>query len=95
MGAYYDYFVSSAKNVSDVKKEFDKYCQQAAYDDGHSYSGRLNMCDGLEFVFDVAPDVTKAHALLNGQLEKWGPAKAIQFKVGKKMKWLIAGICSS
>lgn len=95
MGACYDYFVSSSKSKTDVKKEFDNYCEQAAYDDGHSYSGRLNMCNGIEFESDIASNEEEAHDLLNSRLEKWGPAKAIQFKKGNAIKWLVAGVCSS
>jgi hypothetical protein len=95
MGAEFDYFVSSAKTKADVKEEFDSYCDNAAYEDGHSYSGRLNMCNGLEFHDKVLDSEDEAYEYVDSVAQKWENAVAVQFKDGKSVKWFIGGVCSS
>ncbi len=78
-------------SVEELRKEFYKYQEQCAYESGHSYSGQLNMCNGLK-VSDVKfDDDTKAKQYIIDHTSKWENALAVKCN----NKWLVGGICSS
>ena len=95
MGADFDFFITDKKTYQEVKSEFDKYCDYASHEDGHSYSGRLNMCPDLEFhdirIFDSEND---AEDYVSKTAQKWDNAIAVQFRDKDGLKWFIGGSCS-
>ena len=95
MGANFDYFVSKAKTEAALKKEFKSYCDDAAYEDGHSYSGRLNMCNGLEIHSKVFENEDKAYEYVDSTAQKWENAIAVQFKCAEGLRYFVGGVCSS
>jgi len=103
MGACYDEF-----DFKGTKQElfdyFIVYCKNAEYEDGHLYSGRLNMTTGLSVVKDVNtndimtfPDYLSAHTYIIDTAEKWQDALAVQYIDAKDNEtvWLVGGSCSS
>ncbi len=94
-GSVRDVVYAPNKTKKDVKAAFEAYQREAAYEDGHSYSGRLNMCPGLEFHDSkIFPDYNSAENYLQEKCQKWENAIAVRYKDGDNVHWLIGGSCS-
>lgn len=59
MGHTYIQTTIKAKNFDDFKEKVSELKHQAAYEEGHSYSGSWNMLDNLEQWFGSVKDFHK------------------------------------
>lgn len=95
MGADIDTLEVKSTKVSAVQKEFKAYQKEAAYESGNSYSGRLNMCRGLEFTNRTFDSYDEAYTYLEAKVQKWDNALAAEFKTKTgERHTLIVGLCS-
>lgn len=76
----------------DILEEFKNYQNCAAYESGHNYSGRLNMCPGLDFHFHtIFENKEKAYDYIANNAKKWENAICVKLKDDS---FLIGGLCS-
>jgi len=76
----------------EVRKIFDKMCEQAAYSSGHEYSGDWNMMNGIQFPLQKFTSYDKAIKWVLDNTQKWGSAMAVKVKEkGKAPYWLLGG----
>lgn len=81
MGACFDEMILDGKlSMSEVKKRFEDHQSACAEESGNSYSGRLNMCDGLIFADKEFDSSTEADAYLQKTCQKWEEAVAVKHK---------------
>ena len=78
-----------------VKAHFDDHCETLAYDNGHSYSGCLNMTSGLEFHDKTFKSQCEAYEYVLEHCEKWRKAIAVRIESDDVSSWYIGGMCSS
>jgi hypothetical protein len=96
MGAEFDSFTIKAKTTSEVRRRFEVEQEQATYDDGHSYSGRINMATDIKFEDRVFNSRIEAEEYVSNTAEKWGPAIAVQYKDNNgNLTWFVGAWCSS
>jgi hypothetical protein len=95
MGAEMDFLEVKSIKPATIKAQFEAYQEEAAYEDGHSYSGRLNMCPGLDITAKTFDSYDEAEEWLMDNCLKCENAKAVFYKDGKSIHCLIGGMCSS
>jgi hypothetical protein len=95
MGAEMDFLEVKSTKPATIKAQFKSYQDEAAHDDGHSYSGRLNMCPGLDITTQTFETYDEAEEWLDENCKKWENAKAVFYKDGTEVRCLIGGLCSS
>lgn len=67
-------------STSEVRKQFEAYQKGCDVESGRSYSGRLNMCPGIEFADKEFNSHDEAYEYLVNRAEKWGNAIAVKYK---------------
>lgn len=82
--------IKKIETHDDVRKAFESYQDCAAYENGHSYSGMLNMCPGLTFSYEQCKDHDEAEKYILENAQKWENAICIELTDG----YLIGGLCS-
>lgn len=101
MGACYIERSLKDQVVKNLKSEFKELQKQAAYENGHSYSGDINMAPGLDFELHLVFDSrTAASEYLQNRVRKWENALAVKYKFKDKegvdkIGILIGALCSS
>lgn len=96
MGCEFDYFKTKAKTRKEVEEVFEREQENAAYDDGHNYSGRINMAPGLEFHDKVFNTENEAYDYVDATAKKWENAIAVQFKdKNGELVYFVGAMCSS
>lgn len=94
MGAEFDYLEVKG-NKKEAESQYEAYCDDMAYENGHSYSGCLNMTTGLKFSYDIFESHDEAYDYVMLNTEKWGNALAVQYRENNELIWFIGAICSS
>lgn len=95
MGAEYVEYKIKAKTQTELRKMFEVLQENAAYEHGHSYSGDINMANGLKIENKVFLTYKEAENYLSEKTEKWGSAIAVEVKNEKENYYLIGAVCSS
>lgn len=88
MGAEFDDLdLDGTLSEREVKSRFEAYQNECAHESGNSYSGRLNMCNGLVFaqvrVFDSQ---NEAYEYLQNKCQKWENAIAVKYFASNPIK---------
>lgn len=79
-----------------VTQYYKDQCEDAAYEDGNSYSGRINMSTGIEFHRDkYFNSLDAALDYINENAQKWENAIAVKFVNGDTMGYVVGACCSS
>ena len=65
------------------------------YENGHSYSGTIGMCDGVSKEYVTIKGRKEAIDWLADNAEKWEEAKIVKVIEEKESYFLIGGWCSS
>ncbi len=71
--------LDGALTKEQVRAQFSQWQNEAAYENGNSYSGDWNMARGLSFLPGVQPSLDAAETLLEASTEKWDAANAVRF----------------
>ena len=81
MGACFDELdLDGTLSEREVKSRFEAYQNECAHESGNSYSGRLNMCNGIKFAtHKVFESQSEAYEYLNETCQKWENAIAVQY----------------
>jgi len=80
MGACDDWVRFDGDSSPDVlEKKFKDHQSMLAEESGHSYSGRLNMCNGLKIFYSTFNSKNEAQDFIRTKWEKWGPAIAVRY----------------
>lgn len=95
MGAEYIEFRIKAKSLADLKKQFQKKQEVAAYEHGNSYSGDINMADGIEVHNGVYLAENLASDYIFKTAKKWEEAIAVLVTEKEETFYLIGAWCSS
>ncbi len=101
MGAEYIERELPDLTIKELKSKFAEMQDEAAYENGHSYSGDINMAPGLDLKLEkVFNSYDEASDYLNGTVKKWENAIAVRFKYkdeskNEKIGILIGALCSS
>ena len=96
MGAWFDSITIRSTEEKEVLRYFKRYCENAAHEDGHSYSGRLNMCPGVEFIDKTFDSYKDANEYVIEHAVKWENALAVKYKDRNgSIVTFIGGLCSS
>jgi hypothetical protein len=95
MGACFNtvYFEETDKKV--VSDRFEDIIEQDRYENGHSYSGSIGMCDGFKFSDTLFDSELSAEEWLEENARKWGPAIGVRIKNNVQDGWLFGAWCSS
>jgi predicted RNA-binding Zn-ribbon protein involved in translation (DUF1610 family) len=80
MGANFDYFTTKDVSTSKLEEKYKDYCRKVAMENGHSYSGRLNMTSGLSIRHETFESLDDALDFIESKSEKWGDALAVKYK---------------
>ena len=96
MGATYSEKSFNGKlTKEELKVAFKSYQDACAYESGHSYSGQLNMCEGLKIEDEAFESYEEASRYLDDTVVKWENAIAVKTKDHKGREiWLVGGCCS-
>ena len=94
MGCEFDSFIFKG-SMQDLENEFKTYCKDVAYCDGNVYSGRLNMCPGLEIKPNLFKTIVGAEDFVMQAAQKWERAIAVEFGPPDDRQWFVGGWCSS
>jgi uncharacterized CHY-type Zn-finger protein len=87
MGACDDWVEFDGKlSQYELDKMFKEHQQMCASEDGNSYSGRLNMCNGLKVLHSTAVSYSEAESIISNKFEKGSEAIAIRYRATKKYK---------
>ncbi len=101
MGAVYVERKLVDQDVKSLKARFKELQEQAAWENGNSYSGDINMAPGLDLelhlVFESYQDASQ---YLENRVQKWESALAVKYKYKDKrgvdkIGILIGALCSS
>ena len=89
-------FVGRGISDNELLHAFQELCEQAAWDFGHAgYTGTL--AEKSNAVINRDPfenyDAAYKHLIMNN--DKWWPADIVCFHEGGKLRWAVAGVCSS
>lgn len=95
MGAEYVSYKVKAKSVAELNEKFNELQENAAYEHGHSYSGDINMANGLKIDKKIFKDYITADNYIADTAEKWGHAIAVEVTTEKETYYLIGAWCSS
>jgi hypothetical protein len=79
MGAAVITAVLPDQDPATLRQAYSQMSDQAAYEDGNSYSGNWNMCPGLVIHDQVLQDRQAAHDFLDERAQKWEAAHAVRF----------------
>ncbi len=98
MGASTVFETFEVESVRELRHLFRKRQEEDAYHLGHSYSGGLNMCEGLSIYNTHFNTENEAYEYLEERADKWGDALAARYgnrtEKGKD-RWLVLGVCAS
>lgn len=98
MGANFEsVYVKGEASQAELHRFFKLEQAQCAWESGHEYSGRLNMCQGLSIVTKVSFETIKlAEDWISEHAEKWEEALAVKAKhKNGEPVWVIGGWCAS
>ena len=96
MGAWYTERVVKGGNEKYVRDQFKHIQDEAAYENGHSYSGDINMANGIKFTGERFKTHKEASTYLSNTAQKWEEALVCQYRNDKgQLVWLIGAWCSS
>ena len=96
MGANLSWINYKTDNVEEAKTKFRADQESDRYENGHSYSGGIGMCDGISNKIQKFETWEEAIEWLDDNAEKWGCAEVIEFKdKNGDTHFLIGGLCSS
>lgn len=87
MGAWFDmHDFDGTLSTTELRKRFKDHQDDCAYEDGHSYSGRLNMCPGLDVEDKTFENYNEAVEYIQTKAEKWENAVAVRYKISRPIK---------
>jgi Zn-finger nucleic acid-binding protein len=87
MGACFDEITLDGKlTTSQVEKKFKEHQDMCDQESGQSYSGRLNMCNGLKFAHTEFESYKKAFEYLDKNCQKWENAIAVRYRESNSYK---------
>jgi hypothetical protein len=96
MGACYVERTVKGGNEKYVIDRFKSMQRDAAYENGHSYSGDINMAYGIEFTNKVFKSHNDATEFLMYTCQKYDNALVCQYRNKQgQLVWLIGALCSS
>ena len=94
MGANYREATCPLCDEQELKEKFRAVQEAAAYNDGYSYSGNWNMCDGLRILPQTFDSREAAEKYVIEEQGKWGPAFAVKYKKNDILRWYIGAWCA-
>lgn len=96
MGAWYMETTIKGGNETHVRRRFKAIQDQAAYENGNSYSGDFNMARGLEFTGKTFKSHDEASDYLVKTAQKWDAALVCEYRNDEgQLVWLLGAWCSS
>ena len=92
MGAQFNFEIMGKKEekVKLIMDRFARMQKEDLYENGHSYSGGIGMCDGITNTRKKFEDEDEAEEWLEDNAQKWGPA----LLVSTEDDWIIGAWCS-
>lgn len=94
MGACLDYRSYKTDDVEKAKKEFRADQETDLYENGHSYSGGIGMCEGVSNKVVKLDSEDEAIDYLDENAEKWSEALVVTYVRDGEPRVLIGGLCS-
>lgn len=95
MGACFDAAFVNTTDKQAAKERFNDLLEQDRFENGHSYSGTIGMCNGVKFTDETFDSPDAAEDWLEENCAKWGPALGVRVKSDRWDGWFFGAICSS